>query len=61
VEGTMKFYIHYTRKASQVLIDGQYQKKGKFGRKKIKKVKDGANDNEKGDARSEQFESKFVN
>jgi len=57
----MKFYIHYTRKASQVLIDGQYQKKGKFGRKKIKKVKDGANDNEKGDARSEQFESKFVN
>lgn len=66
VEGTLKFYIHYQRKASQSVIDGVQadpkKNKSSIGSMFKKKLLGGNNDDEE-EAKeecSELFESKFV-
>lgn len=66
VEGTLKFYIHYQKKASQSVIDGVQgtpkSNKG-FGsllKRKLTNMANGEDEEESKEECSELFESKFV-
>jgi hypothetical protein len=66
VEGTLKFYLHYQRKASQSVIDGvQGTPKASKGfgsmlKRKLTNLANGDDEDEAKEECSELFESKFV-